>query len=66
MRCEVVATRLDLMDHLDKNRNVHMLNMAKHFQKVSHEMIDQCMHSVKQTFGSMKKMDRGRHPVHEV
>ena len=29
-------------------------------------MIGQCMHSVEQTFGSMKKMDRGRHPVHEV
>ena len=57
VRCEVVATRLDLMDHLDKDWNVHMLNTAKHFQKVSHKMIDQCMHSVEQTFGSMKKME---------
>ena len=34
-----------------------MLNMAKHFQQVCHEMMDQLVHSLEQKFDSMKKLE---------
>ena len=59
--CEIVAARIDVLDHLEEARTVHMLNMAKHFQQVCREMMDRRMHKLKkefeQKFDSMKKLE---------
>jgi hypothetical protein len=57
----VVTDRIDLLDHLEEDRNVHMLDMAKHFQQVCREMMDRRMQKLKiefeQKFDSMRKLE---------